>query len=133
MKILVDTCVWSLALRHKSPDKEIETKLAEIIKDGRIAIIGPIRQEILSGISRESQFEALKDYLEPFEDILLNVNHFVKAAEFSNSCLKKGIKGSNTDFLICSVAYLDNLQIFTTDKDFSNYKKHLPIYLFEKK
>jgi len=132
MKILVDTCIWSLALRHKSPNKEIETILGEIIRDGRLVIIGPIRQEILSGISRESQFEALKDYLEPFEDIALNSNHFIKAAEFSNSCLKKGIQGSSTDFLICSVAYLEHLQIFTSDNDFNNYRKHLPISLFEK-
>ena len=133
MKVLVDTCVWSLALRHKSPDNIIESKLKEIIEDARLAIIGPIRQEILSGISKASQFETLQKYLEPFEDILLNSNHFVKAAEFSNTCLKKGIQGSNTDYLICAVAYMENLQIFTVDKDFENYKKHLPVFLFEKK
>ena len=132
MKVLVDTCVWSLALRHRSPDKDIEIKLRELIQDGRLAIIGPIRQEILSGISKEGQFESLKQFLEPFEDILLNSNHFIKAAEFSNICLKKGIQGSNTDFLICAVAYMENLHVFTTDNDFENYAKHLPFSLFER-
>jgi predicted nucleic acid-binding protein len=131
MKILVDTCIWSYALRHKNPDLKIEFKLKEIIKDGRLVIIGPIRQEILSGISRETQFETLKEYLSPFEDITLNSNHFIRAAEFSNICMKKGVQGSTTDFLICSVAYLEKLNIFTTDLDFKNYKKHLPIELFE--
>ena len=132
MKVLVDTCIWSYALRHKNPNLEIEIKLKEIIKDGRLAIIGPVRQEVLSGISKETQFESLRDHLSPFEDVPLTSQHFIKAAEFSNSCLKKGIQGSATDFLICSVAYLENLQIFTNDLDFNNYKKHLPIELFEK-
>jgi predicted nucleic acid-binding protein len=132
MKVLVDTCIWSYALRHKNPHLEIESKLSEIIKDGRLVIIGPIRQEILSGISNKSQFESLKEYLSPFEDVPLTSSHFVKAAEFSNRCMKKGVQGSNTDFLICSVAYLENLRIFTTDLDFRNYRKYVPIELLGK-
>jgi predicted nucleic acid-binding protein len=131
VKVLVDTCIWSYALRHKNPNLEIEATLKEIIKDGRLVIIGPIRQEILSGISKETQFESLKEHLSPFEDAPLSSNHFIKAAEFCNTCMKKGVQGSNTDFLICSVAFLENLEIFTTDLDFRNYKKYLPIELFE--
>ena len=132
MKVLVDTCIWSYALRHKNPILEIEILLKEIIKDGRLVIIGPIRQEILSGISKETQFESLKERLSPFEDVPLTSDHFIKAAEFSNICMKKGVQGSTTDFLICSVAYLENIEIFTTDLDFKNYKKYLPIKLFKK-
>jgi len=131
MKVLVDTCIWSYALRHKKPNLEIELTLKEIIKDGRIIMIGPIRQEILSGISKEAQFESLKEHLSPFEDTPLISDHFIKAAQFSNICMKKGIQGSNIDFLICSVAFLENLEIFTTDLDFKNYEKYLPIKLFE--
>ena len=130
MKVLVDTCVWSYALRRKNPKLGIERKLREIITDGRLSIIGPVRQEILSGISNENQFDSLKEYLSPFEDIPLSTEHFIKAAEFSNLCMKKGIQGSTTDFLICSIAYLENLKIFTTDLDFKYYKKYLPINLF---
>jgi predicted nucleic acid-binding protein len=132
MKVLVDTCIWSYALRHKNPDLDIGIKLKEIIKDGRLIIIGPIRQEILSGISNKTQFESLKKHLSPFEDTPLTSNHFITAAEFSNICMKKGIQGSNIDFLICSVAYMEKLEIFTKDLDFINYKKYLPIELFEK-
>lgn len=129
MKVLVDTCVWSKTLRHKSPNSEITDKIKELIKDGRIVIIGPIRQELLSGISDISQFNRLKDMLSAFEDITLESKHFIKAAEFSNICRQKGVQGSTIDFLICAVATIENLIIFTTDKDFENYKKHLPIKL----
>ena len=81
MKVLVDTCVWSKTLRHKSPDSEITDKIKELIRDGRIVIIGPIRQELLSGISDVSQFNKLKDMLSAFEDIALESKHFIKAAE----------------------------------------------------
>lgn len=129
MKVLVDTCIWSKTLRHKSPNSEITDKIKELIKDGRIVIIGPIRQELLSGISDISQFNRLKDMLSAFEDITLESKHFIKAAEFSNICRQKGVQGSTIDFLICAVATIENLIIFTTDKDFENYKKHLPIRL----
>jgi len=131
MKILVDTCIWSRVLRHKKPNVELANKLKDMINDGRVVIIGPIRQEILSGIPKKEQFRKLQRMLSSFEDILLKSEHFVKAAEFSNVCKSKGIQGSTTDFLICAVAYLENFLIFTTDIDFKNYKKYLPIKLFE--
>lgn len=127
MKVLVDTCVWSQVLRHKPSDPELANKLKDFIKDGRVVMMGPIRQELLSGISDTSQFNKLKEVLSSFEDIQLQTIHFIKAAEFSNICRNKGIQGSTTDFLICAISHLENLIIFTTDKDFENYKKYLPI------
>jgi len=131
MKAIVDTCIWSQVLRHKSPNTELAKKLKDLINDGRVAIIGLIRQELLSGISNVKQFNQLKELLSFFEDIPLKTEHFEKAAEFSNICRGKGIQGSTIDFLICAVAYLENLIIFTTDKDFENYEKFLSIRLIK--
>ncbi len=131
MKILVDTCIWSQALRHKAPNPIITKKLSDLIQDNRISIIGPIRQELLSGIANIKQFHDLKEHLSAFEDIPLITEHFEKAAEFSNLCRGKGIQGSTIDFLICAVAHREDLTIFTIDKDFDNYKKYLPIQLIQ--
>ncbi|MBM4310250.1 MAG: PIN domain-containing protein [Deltaproteobacteria bacterium] len=131
MKVLVDTCVWSHALRHKNPDKEQIKKLSDLIHDGRAVLIGPVKQELLSGISRSNQFEKLKDILSAFEEIQLKSIHFEKAAEFCNVCRSKGIQGSTIDFLICAVAHTEHLSIFTLDKDFQHYAKHLPIHLLK--
>ncbi|MBN2317334.1 MAG: PIN domain-containing protein [Sedimentisphaerales bacterium] len=127
MKVLVDTCIWSSALRRKNPDAKLTKKLKDLINDGRVSIIGPIRQEILSGISSARKFQELRKILSSFEDIPLETEHFEKAAEFSNMCRRKGIQGSTIDFLICAVAHLENLEIFTTDSDFEFYSKFLPI------
>ncbi len=131
MKVLVDTCIWSQILRHKKTDAELSEKLKDLIKDGRVVMIGPIRQELLSGISEPSQFKQLSDKLSSFEDLALLSEYFVKAAEFSNICRKKGVQGSTTDFLICAISNLQKLQIYTDDKDFTNYKKYLPIHLHD--
>ena len=131
MEVLVDTCIWSQVLRHKSPDTDLARKLQEIIQNARVAIIGPIRQELLSGIAQVKQFNELKETLSSFEDLPLNTVHYEKAAEFSNICRRKGIQGSTIDFLICAVAVMNNLLIFTIDKDFDNYKKYLPLRLIK--
>ncbi|MGR3219118.1 MAG: PIN domain-containing protein [Candidatus Anammoxibacter sp.] len=93
--------------------------------------MGLVRHELLSGISGVKQFNQLKELLSSFEDIPLKTEHFEKAAEFSNICRSKGIQGSAIDFLICAVAFLENLIIFTTDKDFENYKRCLSIMLIK--
>ena len=127
MRVLVDTCVWSQVLRHKNPNLELTKKMKDLINDGRVCIIGPIRQELLSGIPDIKQFNQLKELLSSFEDIPLETEHFLKAAEFTNICRSKGIQGSTIAFLICAVAHSENLLIFTTDNDFENYKKYLSI------
>ncbi len=127
MKVLVDTCIWSQVLRKKNPNLNLTKQLKDFIYDGRVVMIGPIRQELLSGIPNPSQFNKIKHTLSSFEDIILKTDHFIKAAEFSNLCRKKGIQGSTTDFLICAVANLEKLSIFTVDSDFINYNKYLKI------
>ncbi len=127
MKVLVDTCVWSAVLRRKSPNLDLTAGLKDLIESDRAAMIGPIRQELLSGISDSEQFKKLKSSLSAFEDLALRTEHFEKAAEFSNICRKAGVQGSSIDFLICAVAAKENWPIFTTDRDFDKYRRHLPI------
>ena len=131
MKVLVDTCIWSLALRRNKQFKLSEevTEFQDLIQEVRVQLIGPIRQEILSGIKTKQQFSRLKHILSAFPDLPLTTEDFELAAEYFNVLRTKGIQGSNTDFLMCSVATRNNIPIFTTDRDFNNFKKHIPITL----
>ena len=131
MRTLVDTSIWFSALRQgDSKDPKLAGELSELIKEVRVQIIGPIRQEILSGVKSQKQFEKLRLYLSEFPDLPLETVDFEKAAEFLNINRKNGIQGSSTDFLICSVAYHRDLEIFTTDKDFERFQKYIPIKLY---
>jgi predicted nucleic acid-binding protein len=130
MKVIVDTSIWSLVLRRrKKQQSSAGDNILKLIDEGRIVIIGPIRQEILSGIKDKKQFILLKEYLSAFPDLLLDTKDYELAAEFFNMCRTKGIQGSNTDFLICAMAVNNNFSIYTLDKDFTLFEKYLPIKL----
>jgi predicted nucleic acid-binding protein len=130
MKVLVDSSVWSLALRRRKPSANPAVEeLRSLIDEGRVAMIGVIRQELLSGIRTLEAFDRLRDNLRPFSDEQLETADFERAAEHFNTCRANGIQGSNTDFLICAVAERRNLPILTTDADFTRFAQVLPIAL----
>ena len=131
MNVLVDTSVWSLALRRRgdTPPREV-CVLKKLIQERRVIMIGPVRQELLSGVREEKQFRQLAQRLGAFPDLDLTTDDYVDAAHFFNLCLAKGVQGSNTDFLICAVAVRHDLAVHTTDNDFKRYAKHLPINFY---
>jgi len=135
MNVLIDTSVWSLAFRRAGASSQAEAniveELSELIQESRVLLIGPIRQELLSGLVDSRQFESLRRRLRAFADQTIDTSDSERAAEFSNTCRHVGIQGSHVDFLICSVAAGDNVSVFTTDTDFKRYAKHLPFALHE--
>lgn len=138
MMVLVDTPVWSLALRRRRKDLSVEEQstadaLANLIRDGRAQIAGPIRQELLSGMREEERFRSLRDYLRAFDEPPLESRDFEEAAAMSNQCRTRGIAGSAIDFLICAVAHRRAWQIFTLDRDFTRYAKALPVVLYDRR
>jgi predicted nucleic acid-binding protein len=133
--VLVDTPVWSLALRRKgnkrsSKEEKFSDALRDLIREGRAQMIGSIRQELLSGIREEQQFVRLRDRLRAFEEPTLQAKDYEDAASMSNRCRARGIAGSSIDFLICAVAHSRGWQILTTDGDFCHYAKILPLKLY---
>ena len=101
------------------------------IEEIRALIIGPIRQEILSGISNSSQYALLKKQLKAFDDLPITREDYETAAEFHNICRQNGVQGSHIDYLICAVAYRHRISIFTTGRDFLMFSKHLEIELYK--
>lgn len=133
MNVLIDTSIWSKVLRKSKTIKQtdpVRKIVTELIEEFRVSMIGPIRQEILFGISNQNQFLKLREILRSFEDYPLNSFDYERAAEMFNICRKKGVQGSHIDFVICAAAERYNLSIFTLDGDFHHYAKHLPIRLF---
>ena len=132
MKVLVDTPIWSYALRTRNNEYQNEIdQLESLIRDQRALIIGPIRQEILSGYSDLRKFRKLKEKLSFFENTPIQDIDYEFAAELCNQCRKNGVQGSHIDFLISAVAKRIDVPIFTTDKDFLRYQKVISIKLFE--
>ncbi|MGQ0592185.1 MAG: PIN domain-containing protein [Gammaproteobacteria bacterium] len=120
-----------MALRrkgHDSPSPWVAV-LADLVHDGRALIMGPVRQELLSGVRAADQFDALREHLRAFPDVELGAGDYEEAASFSNRCRAAGVRGSSVDFLICAVAARRGLSILTTDEDFEHYASILPLTL----
>jgi len=122
MKLLVDTCVWSLLLRRQNAARisagelQILSELKEAIQYRRAGIIGPIRQEILSGIRDKAQFAKTEGLLDPFRDEELTTGDYVDAARFFNLCQDHGVQCGPVDILVCAVAVRNSFGILTNDQ-----------------
>ena len=131
MKVLVDTCAWSLLLRRRaraalgSDEQFILASLKEAIRDSRVALIDPIRQEVLSSIKAQAQFEKLRTHLAAFPDESLTTRHFVEAAHLFNLCRSSGVECGATDILICAIAVQMRYDILTYDQGLKRCMKVL--------
>jgi len=119
VNVLVDTSVWSLALRRHAQDLSpaevsVVGELTELIKEGRTRVIGLVRQELLSGIKTSAQYEKLRAILRSFPDEPINT---------------EDIAVSVPDMVICAIALTRGWSVFTNDPDFENYKNILQIKL----
>jgi predicted nucleic acid-binding protein len=134
VNVLVDTSVWSLALRRaprnlNNAEKAIVAELAALIDEGGTKLIGLVRQELLSGIKSSEQFERLRELLAAFPDEPVESEDYERAALFGNKCRRQGVSVSVSDMLICSIAQSRGWSIFSTDSDFTRYARILPIKL----
>jgi predicted nucleic acid-binding protein len=121
MRVIVDTCVWSLSLRRRSAaqlktvEQQMVAQLREAIQDGNALIVGPIRQEILSGIRDKAQFAKTEELLDPFRDEDITASDYVEAARLFNLCRDRGVQCGAVDTLLCAVAVRNRYGILTYD------------------
>jgi predicted nucleic acid-binding protein len=135
MNIIVDTTIWSKYFRRKYHEQNLTiiNEMTRLIEDQKVFIIGPIRQELLSGISNSNVFNKLRIRMKAFIDFKITTADYELAAEYYNNCMKKGIQGSAIDLLICAISVRNKFEIYTEDGDFKFYKKYLPIKLYKEK
>ena len=134
MRVLIDTSIWSLALRRRRRQlnphhQRLVAEWRRLIEEGNAVVAGPVRQEILSGIRAHDQFERIRARLDGFDCPDPAVQDFDQAAVFYNRLRSVGEGAGSIDLLICAIAYRHNLAIFTTDRDFERYAQQLPIHL----
>jgi predicted nucleic acid-binding protein len=105
--------------------------LRALVEDDRVVLVGPVRQEVLSGLKDEALFERLRKRLKAYDYMPLVREDFETAARIHNQCRRRGICGSAVDFLLCAIAHRAEIAIFTTDRDFARYSAVVPIHLHE--
>jgi predicted nucleic acid-binding protein len=132
VSLLVDTSVWSLALRRDAPPDVPEVRaLRDALAGGEIvATTGVILQELLQGVVPEraraqiiERFEAL-EYLTPTRD-----DH-VAAAGVRNTLRSAGVQVGTIDALIAHLAIATGHTLLTTDNDFRAASSHISLQVW---
>ncbi|MEN9309205.1 MAG: hypothetical protein RL173_3137, partial [Fibrobacterota bacterium] len=117
-QVLIDTNIWSTFFRRNKPeDQKLRANIEMLMQENRISMIGPIRQEILTGIKDDNKYAILKEYLQAFEDEPITTEAYEYAAKVANGCMKNGIAISAIDAIIVAVIVLHGFEIYSNDQD----------------
>lgn len=131
MRVVVDTCVWSLALaRHTPSDAPAVATLRRLIEGGDDVLLpGVVLQELLQGLRSETSAERLRKVLAPFELVAGDVEDFARAAALFRECKAKGVGVATIDALIAAIAIARDAALLTTDADFARMAAFVPLRL----
>src|SRR5260370_6658382 len=105
MMVIVEPTVWSLATRRRAvalseQECRLTQGLDELVREGRVQLLGTVRQEVLSGIREDTQFQRVRKHLRFFEDVMLAAEDYEEAARMSNRCKRSGIASTAADMSI---------------------------------
>jgi len=125
MSYLVDTSVWSLAFRRDVPDTTREVaELKRALEAGdEIFVTGLVLQELLQGFNKPKAYNLIIEYFSALPFIVPQREEHIKAADLRNLCRRKGIQAGTIDVLLASLCIERDIQILTSDKDFSRIAK----------
>jgi predicted nucleic acid-binding protein len=97
-------------------EKRFVTILTEAIENTRAIVVGPVRQEVLSGIRHVKQFEKIRASLEAFPDAIIEPGDYVEAARLDNLCRAVGVQCGGVDMLLCAVVVRNGWSLLTNDE-----------------
>jgi len=126
MKVLVDTSVWSLALRRSPPSDAAHAGFLErsLDRGDLVVTTGLIIQELLQGFRGPS---AKKRIIRDFSLLPLispDVEDHIEAADLRNLCRRKGVQIGTIDALIARLCIRHELSLLTADGDFENMSRY---------
>ena len=129
MNVLVDTSVWSLALRRDTPPDIKETLiLARCLERQDILFsTGIILQELLQGFRGPKQRQRLIEHFSSLPLIVPDLTDHIEAATLQTTCRRKGIQITTIDALLAQLAIGHDLDFLTTDRDFTLMARHVSL------
>jgi predicted nucleic acid-binding protein len=129
MSYLVDTSVWSLALRRDALDSTPEVdELKRALEAGdEIFVTGLVLQELLQGFNKPKAYDQIVEYFALLPFIVPDREDYIQAANLRNQCRRKGIQVGTIDALLAQLCIDREIEILTTDKDFSRITKAAPL------
>jgi predicted nucleic acid-binding protein len=135
MTLLVDTSVWSLALRRDGDvaEPEVHHLKDALLGSEVVTTTGLVLQELLQGFSDP---KASAQIIERFAALPLlqpDREDHVSAAALRNRCRQAGVQIGTIDALLAQLCIRNDLTLLTTDKDFTHVAKHCPLRVWPAK
>lgn len=133
MSLLVDTSVWSLALRRDAPTDvpEVAGLRHALQGDDIVVTTGLIMQELLQGFVPDRARAAIVERFANLTIVLPDRDDHVAAADLRNDCRKAGVQLGTADALIAQLSIRHRLTLLTTDKDFTHAAPHTALRLWK--
>ena len=131
MTLLVDTSVWSLALRRSPISRAPEVSLltASLQRGDLVAMTGLILQELLQGFQGPSSRRKIIESFSLLPVLRPDIEDHIDAAELRNRCRRKGVQVGTIDALIAQLCIRHDLSLLTTDRDFEAMSNHCDLVL----
>jgi len=126
---MVDTSVWSLALRRDPPLvlPQVTVLRQALESEAMVVTTGLVLQELLQGFAGP---RARKDLIEHFGALPMitpSREDHIEAADLRNTCRRAGVQMGTIDALLAQLCIHHGLTLLTTDKDFSHAALHCPL------
>lgn len=125
MTLLVDTSVWSLALRRDVPPGRAEVAaLRDALEGGDIVVTtGFVLQELLQGVAGPKAREQIIDRFSALPLVQPDRQDHIDAAQLRNTCRRAGVQIGTIDALIGQLCLRHGLTLLTADQDFIHMSK----------
>lgn len=132
MTLLVDTSVWSLALRRDGATGSKEVVALREALNGADAVVttGLVLQELLQGFSGPKDKESVIERFGTLPLIQPDRQDHIAAAEVRNVCRRSGVQVGTIDALLIQLCGRFELTLLSTDKDFANAAPYVPFKLW---
>lgn len=129
MTILVDTSVWSLALRRDTAPElpEVRALQAALAGDELVVTTGIVLQELLQGFAGSRTHAAIVDRFAALAHVVPQRDDHIAAAGISTGCRQAGVQLGTVDALIAQLCIRHELTLLTTDPDFARAAEHCPL------
>jgi predicted nucleic acid-binding protein len=130
--LLVDTSVWSLALRREESNETREFIALREALDGADSVVttGLVLQELLQGFSGPKAKQAIIERFGALPLIQPDRQDHIAAAEVRNVCRRNGVQIGTIDALLIQLCGRYELTLLSADKDFANAAPHVPFRLW---
>ena len=132
MSLLVDTSVWSLALRRDAELHVLEVVALRnaLLGTDQVFSTGLVLQELLQGFAGPKARESILERFTALAFIEPDRHDHVEAAEIRNTCRRNGVQIGTIDALLIQLSRKHDLQLLSTDNDFRSARLHIEFNLW---